>query len=114
MRYLVDVDEAITKVKEMFAMGDCYCDQYAIIGMLNSISFKEESCKIGKWEMLQLPINPPKYRCSVCGHHAMETETGCLLNRHMEANLTRYCPNCGVKMENEGFNRAESCCGCSE
>lgn len=55
--------------------------------------------KRGKWEMLQMPISPPVYKCSVCGSHALQSMTGCLMNRHYEANLTNYCPNCGAKME---------------
>ena len=54
--------------------------------------------KHGKWEMLQMPISPPVYKCSVCGSHALQSMTGCLMNRHYEANLTNYCPNCGADM----------------
>lgn len=55
--------------------------------------------KRGKWEMLQMPMSPPVYKCSVCGSHALQSMTGCLMNRHYEANLTNYCPNCGARME---------------
>lgn len=55
--------------------------------------------KRGQWEMLQMPISPPVYKCSVCGSHALQSMTGCLMNRHYEANLTNYCPNCGARME---------------
>ena len=55
--------------------------------------------KHGRWEMLQMPISPPVYKCSVCGSHALQSMTGCLMNRHYEANLTNYCPNCGARME---------------
>ena len=54
--------------------------------------------KRGKWEMLQMPISPPVYKCSVCGSHALQSMTGCLMNRHYEANLTNYCPYCGADM----------------
>ena len=54
--------------------------------------------KRGRWEMLQMPISPPVYKCSVCGSHALQSMTGCLMNRHYEANLTNYCPNCGADM----------------
>ena len=55
--------------------------------------------KRGQWEMLQMPISPPVYKCSVCGSHALQSVTGCLMNRHYEANLTNYCPNCGAWMK---------------
>lgn len=35
---LIDRQQAIEGVKELFSMGDCYCDEYAIVGMLNTIS----------------------------------------------------------------------------
>ena len=34
---LISRQQAIEQVKELFSMGDCYCDEYAIIGMLNTI-----------------------------------------------------------------------------
>ena len=38
----------------------------------------------GRWEMLQIPINPPVYKCAVCGGHTQD--------------LTNFCPNCGADM----------------
>ena len=57
--------------------------------------------KRGRWEMLQMPISPPVYKCSVCGSHALQSVTGRLMNRHYEANLTNYCPNCGADMRGD-------------
>lgn len=34
---LISRQQAIKEVKELFSMGDCYCDEYAIVGMLNTI-----------------------------------------------------------------------------
>lgn len=34
---LINRQQAIEGVKELFLMGDCYCDEYAIVGMLNTI-----------------------------------------------------------------------------
>lgn len=34
---LIDRQQAIEGVKELFSMGDCYCDEFGIVGMLNSI-----------------------------------------------------------------------------
>ena len=61
--------------------------------------------KKGRWEMLPISINPPVYKCSVCGGHALQTVTGCLINRHLEANLTDFCPFCGADMRGEQDDR---------
>lgn len=34
---LISRQQAIEEVKKLFSMGDCYCDEYAIIGMLNTM-----------------------------------------------------------------------------
>lgn len=34
---LINRQQAIKEVKELFSMGDCYCDEYAIVGMLNTM-----------------------------------------------------------------------------
>lgn len=34
---LISRQQVIKEVKELFSMGDCYCDEYAIVGMLNTI-----------------------------------------------------------------------------
>lgn len=37
MNDFIDRKEAIQGVKELFSMGDCYCDELSIIGMLNGL-----------------------------------------------------------------------------
>lgn len=37
MNDLIDRKEAIQGVRELFSMGDCYCDELSIIGMLNGL-----------------------------------------------------------------------------
>ena len=71
------------------------------IEALQALPSAQPERKRGKWEMLQMPISPPVYKCSVCGSHALQSMTGCLMNRHYEANLTNYCPNCGADMRGE-------------
>ena len=34
---IIKRQQAIKEIKELFSMGDCYCDEYAIVGMLNTI-----------------------------------------------------------------------------
>jgi len=45
---LISRQQVIEEIKELFSMGDCYCDEYAIVGMLNTIpSVQPEQYKIG-------------------------------------------------------------------
>lgn len=37
MNDLIDRKKAIEGVRELFSMGDCYCDELSIIGMLNGL-----------------------------------------------------------------------------
>lgn len=51
---LISRQQAIEGVKELFSMGDCYCDEFGIIGMLNTIpSMQSEQIEmikeIRKW-----------------------------------------------------------------
>ena len=39
--------------------------------------------------------------CSQCNSLALETITGCLANRHLEPYKSKFCPECGAKMERE-------------
>ena len=34
---LIGRQQVIKEIKELFSMGDCYCDEYAIVGMLNTM-----------------------------------------------------------------------------
>ena len=38
---LIDQQEAVEGVKELFSLGDCFCDEYSIVGMLNSLPTQE-------------------------------------------------------------------------
>lgn len=45
---LISRQQVIEEIKELFSMGDCYCDEYAIVGMLNTMpSVQSEQYKIG-------------------------------------------------------------------
>jgi hypothetical protein len=103
---LISRQMAIDAVHEEF--DDCLvwdesgkrtADEFETI--INRLPAVQPKRKRGKWEMLQMPISPPVYKCSVCGSHALQSMTGCLMNRHYEACLTNYCPNCGAEMKGE-------------
>lgn len=41
--------------------------------------------------------------CSECDNNALQVLTGCLVNRHFEPHKSKFCPNCGARMENGGW-----------
>lgn len=87
--------DTISRQAAIDAVSDCGICIQRIVDLPSA----QPERKHGQWEMLQMPISPPVYKCSVCGSHALQSMTGCLMNRHYEANLTNYCPNCGARME---------------
>lgn len=60
---------AISEAKKLYAMGDCYCDEYSMVGMLNSLppaqSDSCEGCKhMGLWENeVEYGYSSPCTRC---------------------------------------------------
>ena len=53
----------------------------------------------GEW--IINPYDKSRHECSVCGQFALQTMTGCLMNRHLEDYLSDYCPSCGADMRKE-------------
>ena len=98
MSDLIDRQRAIDVVDRYFKFielnGDICIDG---LKMLPSAQLKT-----GKWIPLQLSMAHPPYQCSCCFRNAPMVETGCLMNRHLEALLTDYCSNCGARMLKEG------------
>ena len=45
MSDLIDRKIAVQGVRELFSMGDCYCDELSIVGMLNGLSSAEPEQK---------------------------------------------------------------------
>ena len=39
--------------------------------------------------------------CSECDKNALQVLTGCLVNRHFEPHKSKFCPNCGARMDEE-------------
>lgn len=45
MSDLISRQAAINETKELFSMGECYCDKFSIVGMLNSLPSAESEIK---------------------------------------------------------------------
>ena len=100
MSDLVSRKEAIEGVKELFSMGDCYCDELSIVGMLNSIPSAE---KKGKWVKAGCYFTPggdPVWKCSECGKgiHVYGIEAPSYNTNYADGQWVA-CPNCGAIME---------------
>ena len=87
------------KLSEVYNMDDVPDAALSIIGdvMLALPSVQPERKK-GKWIQLQLSLSNPLFQCTCCLRNAPMVETGCLMNRHLEALLSDFCPNCGADM----------------
>ena len=75
MSDLIDRRVAIENIKELFRMGDCFCDEYSIIGMLNQLPSAEPKRKQGEWIEAEKGIKVTRYKCSECGSSVMD-DTG--------------------------------------
>ena len=80
---------------------DDFCEKHKALGTEDDF-IKMIQRKTGKWIPLQLSMAHPPYQCSCCFRNAPMVESGCLVNRYLEALLTPYCPNCGARMEEGG------------
>ena len=92
MSDLIDRKIAVQGVRELFSMGDCYCDKLSIVGMLNGLPSAEPEQKKGKWiyDTERVMNNGgiySQYHCSECGFQSVS---------HMN-----FCPYCGADMRGE-------------
>ena len=89
MSDFISRQNAIEGGRELFSMGDCYCDELSIVGMLNGLPTAEPERKKGEW----IPVDSATVngRCSVCGYESNLYEND-VYGEH-------YCPNCGRKLE---------------
>lgn len=71
-------------------------DKITIDACKGAIKLLEQGAKAGHWI-----ANNLYYQCSCCRRNAPMVETGCLMNRHLEALLTDFCPNCGADMRGD-------------
>lgn len=55
----------------------------------------------GRWE--RDPDSPPRHKCSKCGSNPYDNEADQLrFNADFKEYLTKYCPDCGARMDLEG------------
>lgn len=93
MSDLIDRQEAIQGVRELFSLGECYCDEFSIIGMLNGLPSAEPELKKGKWVYDGIRGRFPACKCSICGHY--ENADWAILQG------ANFCPHCGADMRGE-------------
>ena len=91
-------DAVIGKVKELFSMGECYCDEHSIIGMINELPSVTQ--KSGKWIDYR---DDGFVECPFCGH-----ATNC----EDDIDEMHYCFYCGSRMvepqESEVRNKTDN------
>jgi len=92
MNDLISKEKAIEGVRELFSMGDCYCDELSIVGMLNGMPSAETERRKGKWIDTGRKVI---YKCSNCGNFL--DFNGVNAGRG-DAN---FCPNCGAEMKRD-------------
>ena len=80
---LISRQASISKIKELFSLGDCYCDEYSIVGTLNGMPPVTLPPKTGHW-ISDVFVD----ECSVCGEQTL----------FFEDQQKNFCPNCGAKM----------------
>ena len=71
-----NVATAVDGVRELFSLGDCFCDEYSIVGMLNSLPTQEIiHCKDCKHWNLQVG-NVKGDGLGSCDFHNVNLVTG--------------------------------------
>ena len=90
MSDLIDRQTAIQGVRELFSLGDCYCDELSIVGMLNGLS----------------SVEPEKQTVKVRSTFKSNYGTGSVITVPLCENcenvvsiFDNFCSNCGAKLE---------------
>ena len=83
----IDRKIAVQGVRELFSMGDCYCDELSIVGMLNGLKPKEPEHKKGKW------VRRKDRDCHECSECKAVLEEDDIKNHNFY-----YCYHCGADM----------------
>lgn len=79
MSDLIRREDAIDIVDELFALGDCYCDRFSVVGALRGIPSAEPE------QTAKFRRDGDFLRCSKCW-------------RIVDSGYN-YCPNCGAKLD---------------
>ena len=95
MSDLIDREKAIQGVRELFSLGECYCDELSIVGMLNGLPSAEQErmAKVEDKYYDYLPYSrfmesELKGDCGFCGETVWLGE--------------KYCHECGTKLDWSG------------
>ena len=97
---LIEQQEAVQGVKELFSLGDCYCDEYRIVGMLNSLPTQEiihcKDCKFARmtvngeckycdiWFPDEKTYMPGDYFCGSAERRGEQDERDHLCNKRVQ------------------------------
>lgn len=92
MSDLISRKKAMQGVQELFSLGECYCDELSIVGMLNGLSSAEQEQKKGKWIFHLDNLFPEEstQECSIC--HEEE---------FIKIQNDNFYPNCGADMRDD-------------
>ena len=100
-KYIIEIEDVPSMVEDGFTFYKCVDAPWWYISdmHINRLKqYEDTKPKTGRWIPLQLPMAYPPYQCDCCFGNAPMVETGKLMNRHLEALLTDFCPNCGADM----------------
>ena len=98
MRDLIDREQAIQGVKELFSIGDAFCDEPSIVGLLNGLESAEPEQTEGIWTECDVFDNAdyeiPQWQSAQCTKCGKYHTTPYMYYFHK----FQYCPNCGARM----------------
>lgn len=87
---LISREKAIQGVRELFSMGECYCDELSIVGMLNGLQ------NIKNMEKTAEVINISK---PIIGTDKTISVTSCKNCQSVVSLFDNYCSYCGALLE---------------
>ena len=128
MSDLISREDAIEGVRELFSMGDCYCDELSIVGMLNGLPSAEPEPEEFEWCDDCKEYDQEKHCCprwnkvirktieemQLSGKIAKVIRPKTMLEKHQWDAICEncdghlytdyvFCPYCGVRLDWKGF-----------